>query len=50
VLAKAVKKTVDKPKVIVARPVTKPIRLAKVDPLAPLPARHSGHSKDINAD
>jgi hypothetical protein len=50
VLATAVKKTVDKPKVIVARPVTKPIRLAKVDPLAPLPARHSGHSKDINAD
>jgi len=50
VLVTAVKKTVDKPKVIVARPVTKPIRLAKVDPLAPLPARHSGHSKDINAD
>jgi hypothetical protein len=46
----APKKSVDKPVIASARPVTKPVRLAKVDPLAPLPARHSGHSKDTNAD
>ena len=40
------KKVVDKPVVAAAKPVTKPVRLAKVDPLAPLPAKHSGHSKD----
>ena len=44
------KKTVDKPQFLTARAVTKPVRLAKVDPLAPLPARHSGHSKDVSAD
>jgi hypothetical protein len=44
------KKTVDKPAIAFAKPVTKPVRLAKLDPLAPLPAKHSGHSKDINAD
>jgi hypothetical protein len=44
------KKTVDKPQFLTAKAVTKPVRLAKVDPLAPLPARHSGHSKDVSAD
>jgi hypothetical protein len=34
----ALKKTVDKPVVAAAKPVTKPIRLAKLDPLAPLPS------------
>jgi hypothetical protein len=46
----APKKTVDKPAVATARAVTKPVRLAKVDPLAPLPVRHSGHSRDTTAD
>ena len=40
------KKSVDKPALAAARPVTKHIQIAKVDPLAPLPAKHSGHSKD----
>jgi hypothetical protein len=44
------KKTVDKPVVAAAKPVTKPIRLAKVDPLAPLPASRSGNSKGSTAD
>jgi hypothetical protein len=47
---RAAKKSVDKPAIASAKPVTKPVRLAKVDPLAPLPVRHSGHSKDITAD
>jgi hypothetical protein len=34
-------KAVDKPVVALAKPVTKPVRLAKVDPLAPLPDKHS---------
>jgi hypothetical protein len=46
----APKKTVDKPVVATAKPVTKPIRLAKVDPLAPLPARRPGNSKGSTAD
>ncbi len=46
----AKKKSVDKAAVASAKPMTKPVRIAKVDPLAPLPARHSGHSKDVNAD
>jgi hypothetical protein len=29
--------------------VTKPVRLAKADPLAPLPAKQSGKSKDASA-
>ena len=37
----AAKKSVDKQPVVTARAVTSPIRLAKVDPLAPLPAKHS---------
>jgi len=44
------KKSVDKPVATAAKAVTKPVRLAKVDPLAPLPAKHSGHSKDATAD
>jgi len=35
------KKTVDKAVALSAKPVTKPVRLAKNDPLAPLPDRHS---------
>lgn len=46
----ASKKSVDKPVLVTAKPVTKPVRIAKVDPLAPLPARHSGNSKDIRAE
>lgn len=46
----AQKKSVDKPALASARPVTKRIQLAKVDPLAPLPAKHSGHSKGIAAE
>ena len=42
------KKVVDKPAQVAARAVTKPVRIAKVDPLAPLPARHD--SKDIRAE
>jgi hypothetical protein len=34
-------KSVDKPTLALARPVTKRVQLAKVDPLAPLPDRHS---------
>jgi hypothetical protein len=44
------KKSVDKPALVTAKPVTKPVRIAKIDPLAPLPARHSGNSKDIRAE
>jgi hypothetical protein len=46
----APKKSVDKPVVASSMPVTKPVRIAKVDPLAPLPARHSGNSKDFHAE
>jgi hypothetical protein len=46
--AQLAKKSVDKPSVAAAKPVTKPVRLAKNDPLAPLPDRHSiKTSKDI---
>jgi hypothetical protein len=34
-------KTVDKPMLASAKPVTRPVRLAKADPLAPLPDKHS---------
>jgi len=37
-------KAVDKRVLAAARPVTKPVRLAKADPLAPLPDRHSTKS------
>jgi hypothetical protein len=46
----AAKKSVDKPPVVTVRPVTRPVRIAKTDPLAPLPAKHSGHSRDIAAE
>jgi hypothetical protein len=43
------KKSVDKTAVIAAKAVTKPVRLAKVDPLAPLPdKRMSKTSKDLH--
>ena len=42
-------KSVDKQPVVTARALTKPIRVAKADPLAPLPAHHSGNSKGIAA-
>ena len=45
----AEKKSVDKPAVAAAKPVTKPVRLAKADPLAPLPATRSIKSKDSTA-
>ena len=35
------KKSVDKPAVVTAQAVTRPVRIAKVDPLAPLPSKHS---------
>jgi hypothetical protein len=44
----APKKSVDKPAVVTARAVTKPVRMAKIDPLAPLPAKHN--SKGSTAD
>jgi len=39
------KKSVDKPIIAMTKPVTKPVRIAKVDPLAPLPAKHFGNSR-----
>lgn len=42
----APKKSVDKPAVAAAKPVTKPVQLAKVDPLGPLPIRHPTKTKD----
>lgn len=39
------KKTVDKPIIAMTKPVTKSVRIAKVDPLAPLPAKHSGNPR-----
>ena len=44
------KKSVDKLAVASAKAVTKPVRIAKVDPLAPLSAKHSGNSKDFHAE
>jgi hypothetical protein len=35
----APKKSVDKPGLAAAKPMTKPVRIAKVDPLAPLPLK-----------
>lgn len=46
----AANKSVDKKPIVTARALTKPLRLAKVDPLAPLPAHHSGNSKGIAAE
>jgi len=42
----APKKSVDKPQLGAAKPVTKRVQIAKTDPLAPLPEKHSGRSKD----
>jgi hypothetical protein len=42
----AQKKSVDKPALASAKPMTKRVQLAKVDPLAPLPDKHSGKTKD----
>ena len=44
------KKSVDKPALVTAKAVTKPVRMARIDPLAPLPAKHDGHSKGSTAD
>jgi hypothetical protein len=43
------KKSVDKARVVTAKTLTKRVELAKVDPLAPLPARHPAHPKDSAA-
>ncbi len=40
------KKSVDKPALGLAKPMTKHVELAKNDPLAPLPAKHPGKPKD----
>jgi hypothetical protein len=40
------KKSVDKAALASARPVTKRVQIAKTDPLAPLPEKHSGRTKD----
>jgi hypothetical protein len=44
------KKSVDKQVASLAKPVTKPVRIAKVDPLAPLPGKHSAASRGTAAD
>jgi hypothetical protein len=41
------KKSVDKAALAAAGPMTKRVQLAKTDPLAPLPDRHSGRPKEI---
>jgi hypothetical protein len=46
----AAKKSVDKKPIVTAQTLTKSFRIAKVDPLAPLPAHHSGNSKGIAAE
>ena len=46
----AAKKSVDKRAIITAGTVTRPVRIAKVDPLALLPAKHTGHAKEIAAE
>lgn len=43
-------KSVDKFAVLKVRPVTKPVRLAKNDPLAPLPDKHLAKHKETAAD
>ena len=50
VVSTSLKKSVDKPASSTGRSMTKPVRIAKVDPLAPLPARHTGHNKDVAAE
>ena len=41
------KKSVDKPAAVASKPMTKRVEIAKTDPLAPLPVKHSGKTKDI---
>ena len=41
-------KAVDKPPLALAKPVTRPVHLAKADPLAPLPVKHPTTSKDTH--
>ena len=43
------RKVVDKPALASAKPVTKPVRLAKTDPLAPLSNKHSGKTAKDSA-
>jgi hypothetical protein len=40
------KKSVDKPSLGAAKPMTKRVQVAKTDPLAPLPDKHQGKTKD----
>lgn len=40
------KKSVDKPTLVAAKAMTKRVEIAKTDPLAPLPVKHSGKTKD----
>ena len=47
-ISPAAKKVVDKPQLAAARPVTKSVRLAKADPLAPLAAKSSARSSKDN--
>ena len=47
--ATGAKISVDKHADAAPKPVTKPVRLAKTDPLAPLPQKHSGTPKDSTA-
>ena len=42
----APKKSVDKPGLGASRPMTKRVEIAKTDPLAPLPVKHPGKTKD----
>ena len=42
----ALKKSVDKPGLAAAKPMTKPVHIAKTDPLAPLPDKPVRKSKD----
>ncbi|MEO7278051.1 MAG: hypothetical protein ABIW33_08515 [Sphingomicrobium sp.] len=43
------KKVVDKPAATASRPVTKPVRLANSDPLAPLPVKQAARHRDSTA-
>lgn len=43
------KKSVDKPTLGAAKAMTKRVEIAKTDPLAPLPVKHSGKTKDSPA-
>jgi hypothetical protein len=48
--AAVAKKPVDKLVLGAAKPVTKPVRLAKTDPLAPVTDKHSARSRDSTAE